>query len=110
MLQLPKPLTYFYLDNVCDVFLFLKNFLVYYAKKSAITQRTNIHSLEFCKNFTIYAKNILYNSVVQLRARGTILQNLRLVDCRRRQPSIKRHGNLLGQNLGLRPIPSESFA
>ena len=60
-LGLHKPLTYFYLDNVYNVFLFLKNFLVYYAKKSAFARRTNIHSLECYKDFKICAKNILYS-------------------------------------------------
>ena len=54
-------------------------------------------------------------SVVQLRAggphaaRGTILHNSSLVDHKQRQPCITRHGELMEQNLGLRPIPSEDF-
>ena len=60
-------------------------------------------------NFPKYKKVITYTSVVQLQARKTISQNLSLVDCKRRQPSIKRHGKLMGQNLGLIPFPSEGF-
>ena len=40
---------------------------------------------------------------------GTILHNSSLVDHKQRQPSITRHGELMGQSLALRPIPSEGF-
>ena len=58
---------------------------------------------------------IVYVRVVQLRAQGifaareTILDNSSLVDHKWRQPFITRHDKLMGQSLGLRPIPSESF-
>ena len=42
-------------------------------------------------------------------ARGTILRNSSLVDHKQRQPSITRHGELMGQSLALRPIPSKGF-
>ena len=42
-------------------------------------------------------------------ARGTILHSSSLVDRKQRQPSITRHGELMGQSLALRPIPSEGF-
>ena len=52
---------------------------------------------------------MIYVSVVQLRARETILHNSSLVDRKQRQPSMTRHGELMGQSLALRPIPSEGF-